>query len=252
MAALIALGALGALVALLLVQIQLVRTADYLPDDPGYVVEADILAGAGGTARAPLELVLLGDSTVAGVGAPTVSESLSVLVAQRVAAALDRPVHVVGYGVSGARTHTVRAEQLPLVAGAPPDALLIVVGSNDATHAAPPWVMRKRTRALLADAAEIGAPVVLGGIPEFKTTPAFPQPLRLAVGLYADVLRRVQRDVAAQMGVGFVNIAAEASPRFLDDPSSMSADGFHPAPLGYGFWADALAPAVVAAIDEPR
>ena len=54
-----------------------------------------------------LELAVLGDSTVAGVGSPTEAETLAVLVAQRVADALGRPVHVVGHGVSGARTATV-------------------------------------------------------------------------------------------------------------------------------------------------
>jgi lysophospholipase L1-like esterase len=47
-----------------------------------------------------------------------------------------------------------------------------------------------------------------------------------------------------------VDLAAEASPRFLDTPEATSSDGFHPSPIGYGFWADALAPAVTAGLEN--
>ncbi|MBA3586444.1 MAG: SGNH/GDSL hydrolase family protein, partial [Chloroflexi bacterium] len=39
------------------------------------------------------------------------------------------------------------------------------------------------------------------------------------------------------------------SPRFEGRPEATSSDGFHPSPIGYGFWADAIAPAVVAAFE---
>jgi lysophospholipase L1-like esterase len=50
--------------------------------------------------------------------------------------------------------------------------------------------------------------------------------------------------------VVFVDLAEQASPRFLGVPEATSPDGFHPSPVGYGFWADALAPAVVEALAE--
>ncbi|MDP8969765.1 MAG: SGNH/GDSL hydrolase family protein, partial [Actinomycetota bacterium] len=82
----------------------------------------------------------------------------------------------------------------------------------------------------------------------FKTVPALDQPLRALVGAYAGLLRERQRAAAGAGGAVFVDIAALASPRFLDRPESMSPDGFHPSAVGYGFWADALAPAVAAAV----
>ncbi|MDP8977164.1 MAG: GDSL-type esterase/lipase family protein, partial [Actinomycetota bacterium] len=166
-------------------------------------------------------------------------------------AATGRRVRVVGYAVSGARTDTVRRRQVPRLTGRRLDAILVVAGANDVTHATPPWALRHRTAALLdaLAATHPEAGVVLAGIPEFGTVPAFAQPLRAVLGAYADVLRGLQRDVAAaRRGVGFVDLARRASPRFIGRPASMSPDGFHPAALGYGFWADALAPAVVDAL----
>jgi len=50
----------------------------------------------------PLELVALGDSAMAGVGVDRLADTLPVLIADRVAAATGRPVHVVSHGRSGA------------------------------------------------------------------------------------------------------------------------------------------------------
>lgn len=200
-----------------------------------------------------LELRVLGDSTAAGVGTTSESDSVPVLLARRVAEALDRPVHVVGLGVSGARTDDVRREQLPALADVNDDAdvVVILVGSNDVIHATSPGQMRERTSAMLTDARALGAPIVVGGIPRFNGVGAFARPLRDIVDGYARVLRDEQRAVVEQVaGADFVDIAADASPRFVGRPESMSSDQFHPSTVGYGFWADALAPAVIAAAER--
>ena len=197
----------------------------------------------------PLRLRVLGDSTAAGVGAPTEAGSLPVQLAERVGAALERRVAVTGYGVSGARTADVLTEQLPLVADLGTDVLVIVVGSNDVTHLTPPWSLDDRTARMLRAATELGAPVVLGGIPRFSGATALPEPLRTTVDLTAYPLRAAQERAAAEIDdVVFVNIATQASPRFRGVPEAMSEDDFHPSPVGYGFWADALAVGVLEAL----
>jgi len=254
---LLLLGALVLTAVVLGVEAYLAANREYLPNEPGYLVEATVEpSGAGAEAEtgAPLELVILGDSTVAGVGSPTRDESLAVLVAQRVADAEGRPVHVIGYGVSGARTADVTSEQIPRVLDEGVDVVAVVVGSNDVTHATSPGAMEDRTVAMLRAARERAeAPVVLGGIPRFQTVPALLQPLRTVVDTYAAPLRNAQRQAVeiVEDRVSFVDIAAEASPRFVGVPDAMSSDGFHPGPVGYGFWADALAPAVAAAVPLP-
>lgn len=234
----------------LAVEFALAANAEYLPIDPGYEIERTLGEQLPGP---PLELAVLGDSTVAGVGSPTAEESLPVLVAERVAGQLGRPVHVVGYGVSGARTASALREQVPRLLDSGVDVAVIVVGANDVTHLTPPGRLGQQTSELLAAAsAQAQAPVVLGGIPRFRTVPALLEPLRTIVDAYARPLREAQRTAARAAGAGvtFVDIAAEASPRFLGVPRSMSSDGFHPSPVGYGFWADALAPAIAAAVRD--
>lgn len=256
----------GGFVAVVAVEAFIARGRQYLPHDPGYVVDAVVSppqagpdvgspggADAGGDAAAtPLRLVVLGDSTAAGVGSPAASEALPTVVAERVAAATGRPVHVTGLGVSGARTADVVDDQLPRVAGLGADVVVAVVGSNDVTHLTPPWRLRRQVEAL-AEAANNGdAPLVLAGIPLFSQVEAFDEPLRTVVRGYAWLLREVQREAAAANGVAYVDIARDASPRFAGVPEAMSRDDFHPGPVGYGFWADAIAPVVVRILEGPR
>jgi lysophospholipase L1-like esterase len=249
----LALAAPVLLGAVLTVEVLIAASAEYLPTDPGYRVDALLDPPSRRPAsHDPLELAVLGDSTVAGVGSPTAAQSLPVLIGERVAERLRRPVHVVGLGASGARTTDLVDEQLPLLDRGV-DVIVLVIGSNDVTHATPPGQLRAATRRLVRTARErTRAVVVLGGIPEFATTPALLTPLNVVTGLYAQMLRNIQRRIASEEGAAFVDIARHASPRFLGRPDSMSSDGFHPAPLGYGFWADALAPAVVDAYSAAR
>ena len=244
-AALAAGVALGGLVALVGVELVVLTRREFLPMDPGYLVDARVGPADG----APVRLAVLGDSTVAGVGAPTEAESLPVLIAERVAAATGRPVEVRGFGLSGARTATVLRDQLPRLDGGY-DAVVLVVGSNDATHATPWPAFRDQAESMLRRATEVAPVVVLAGTPRFHANPIIPEPLRTMVDRYSAILRGEQvAAVGSVPGARFVDLAAEASPRFLDVPEATSSDGFHPSPIGYGFWADALAPAVIAGLE---
>lgn len=237
-------AAAGAVVALVAAEIVIARNRTFLVDVP-FVIDRTV--GSSDDGLEPIELRVLGDSTVAGVGTAAADDALPSLLAERVARRTGRAVHVVGLGVSGAQTADVTAEQLPKVTDA--DVVVIVVGSNDVVHVTDPGRFRGETAELLDEATADGVPVVLGGIPRFYGVAALAQPLRAITDGYAAVLRNVQRGVAQSAPhVTFVDIAALASPRFRGVPTSMSSDSYHPATVGYGFWADALAPAVEAAV----
>jgi lysophospholipase L1-like esterase len=236
---------LGAIVGLIGVELLVLTRREFLPMDPGYRIDSRV----GPSSGTPLRLAVLGDSTVAGVGSPTERESLPVLIADRIATATGRPVEVRGFGVSGARTATVLRDQLPRLEGRY-DAVVLVVSSNDATHATPWPAFREQSEAMLRRAVEVAPVVVLAGTPRFHANEIIPEPLRTMVDRYSGVLRAEQvAAVEAVPGARFVDLAAEASPRFLGVPEATSSDGFHPSPVGYGFWADALAPALIAGLE---
>ena len=239
------------LVAVVLTEVVIALRNDYLVE-PDFLVEQTVrLPDSTGT---PFNLWVLGDSTAAGVGAANEASSLPVLLARRVAAASGRPVVVKGLGISGARTYDVATEQVPLLPTSGIDAVVVLVGSNDVTHLTAPWTIGQQTRRLVeALKAHTDAPVILGGIPRFAGVGAFLQPLRMIADSYAGVLQERQANAATgREAVTYVDIAALASPRFSGRPEAMSSDSFHPSEVGYGFWADALAPPVTRIANEIR
>lgn len=238
-----------ALLGLVGAQARVARRRAYLPRDPGYRVDGVLVGPAASARQRPLRLAVVGDSTVAGVGAPTVERSLPVLVGRRLGALLDRPVRVDGFGVAGAETLDVTVTQLPAAARARPDVLVAVCGANDVIHGTPPWRLRRDVADLAAESRRLtGSTPVLAGIPLFQGVAALPRPLREVVVAFARVQRDVQRRAAQHAGLPLVEIARDASPRFAGVPASMSVDRFHPAPVGYGFWADAIAPVAAEAL----
>ncbi|MHB1063864.1 MAG: SGNH/GDSL hydrolase family protein [Georgenia sp.] len=196
-----------------------------------------------------VELATFGDSAMAGVGVHHVRDTLPVQLAQRVADAAGRPVHVTGYARSGARTHDVLTRQVPRVRRAP-DVSVVVVGTNDVTHVTTPAALARMSGALLDALGTLGAPIVMSSLPQFRAMRLLPHPLMEAALGYGAVVGRVQRRaVAPRPRVRLVDVASAVGGEFVADQRTMSADSFHPSAVGYGRIADALAPAVLAAID---
>jgi lysophospholipase L1-like esterase len=80
-----------------------------------------------------------------------------------------------------------------------------------------------------------------------------PHPLIEAVRGYGAVVGVVQRRAAAtQPSVRFVDVVGAVGSEFVHDVDLMSADSFHPSAAGYGRIADALAPAVLSALEAAR
>src|SRR5262245_45994125 len=116
----VAAAAVGA-VLVLLVEIQLARAGNRLPD-------LELVLDRHGAGR---RIVWLGDSTAAGVGASSSSGALPSQVADGLGTS---GTSVTNLAVSGARVADVLADQVPKVAGVRPDLVLISVGANDTIH----------------------------------------------------------------------------------------------------------------------
>lgn len=222
------------------------RRYGQVPPDPGPVDL--VVTPARGTTGPPLLLAALGDSGMAGVGAQSLHGTLPVQLARRLADATGRPVRVVSTARTGARTADVLSQQVPrLPAG--PDAVVLMVGTNDVTHLTPWWALARSTAELLDALTATGAPVVVSSLPEVRALRAVPRPLRDAALLTAAGVGRVQRAAAARRpAVTLVDVRRAVGRMFLVREDVVSHDAFHPSDTGYGLIADALLPALVAAL----
>jgi lysophospholipase L1-like esterase len=195
-----------------------------------------------------IEMAAFGDSAMAGVGVHRLEDVLPVQLAQRVADATGRPVHVVGYARSGARTVDVLTQQLPL-ARHDHDVSVLVVGTNDVTGVTAPTRLAQSTKALLDALESVGAAVVMSSLPRFRAMRLLPHPLmEVAIGYGALVSAVQRRAVAKRSRVRLVDVGLAVGPEYFNDKGTLSADAFHPSANGYARIADALVPAVLAAL----
>jgi lysophospholipase L1-like esterase len=224
-------------------------------DPPAAVIDVEVGPRAMSGAGPPWRLVALGDSSIAGVGADRLEGCLAVQIGQQVADATGRLVHVRALGVSGARTADVTATQVPVLdADDPPDAVIVVVGMNDIVHVTSPWAYHRAVRHLHTELrAVLDAPVIVCSMPEIRALTIVGHPLRDVAVAYGRMLGWIQRRVVLPLAdVAFVDARRSAGPIFLDLPEAVSVDGFHPSSRGYALLADALAPAVGAALASRR
>lgn len=255
-------AAAGTFAGVVAVQFMRLRRMEFLPPHPGFYINHRVDPPAGSSGR-PLRLVVLGDSTTAGVGVARAEDSLPYLLAARLASHESSPVHVVSYGWAGARSADVADKQLPramepLRAGdASPflpgaDVVAVVIGSNDATHQTPPARYRASLRRTMEGVrgAAPNARLVLAGIPRFRGALRAIEPLITLADGYARLLRPISRAEAARVGAAYADLAAGVPPRIERGMEFLSSDNFHPSVVGYALWADVIFEALTGPISS--
>jgi lysophospholipase L1-like esterase len=210
--------------------------------------------GTYGRPPARLRIVVLGESTVAGVGARTHTHSLP----GRLAAALGRGLRVsVGWkavGESGANARDAsRLVDAGLAHGAHGargerfDCAFVALGVNDVIERTPlaRWKADVAAVADLLIARHDVRTVVLLGVPPMHRFPALPQPLRAFLGARAHELDEVLAVLAAERAE-LLHV-----PTPVEGPLEyFCADRFHPSEAGYAVWATHTATAVAGVVAE--
>jgi lysophospholipase L1-like esterase len=244
---------IGTFAGIVAVQFMRLRRMEFLPMHPGFYVNHVVAPSDGSPEGSRLRLVVLGDSTTAGVGVGRAEDALPYRLAQHIADRERRPVHVVSYGWAGARIADLPATQLPraleplregetapFLPGA--DIVALVIGSNDATHHTKPGRYRADLRRALETVRESAphARVVLAGIPAFRGALRAIEPLISLADMYARILRPISRAEAARAGVAYADLARHVPPRIDRTTEFLSSDQFHPSAVGYAIWADVI------------
>ena len=233
---------MGLLAPVLVVQGRRVRrTTPRLPEAAG--PRTGEAPGRGAAVR----LLVLGESTAAGVGAVDHQEGLAGQVSAALAAETGRPVHWRVLGRNGATAAITRDELLAPAEDVAADVAVVALGVNDTLrlHSAGRWssdlgglvgAIRERCGAI---------PVILASVPPMGRFPGLPQPLRGVLGLRATVLDRAAGRMAAEMdAVRHVRVPLGAGS--VDD--FFCADRFHPSPRGYAQWGAELGHAAALAL----
>jgi len=204
------------------------RVTPILPEPPG------ARAGRVGDGP-PLNLLILGDSAAAGVGAPTQDQALSGQLSARLSRRFDLRWRLLAQ--TGATTRDA-CQALDSLAPECFDVVVTSLGVNDVTGGRSPsrWIA-DQAHMVGRLQRDFGArQILLSALPPMHRFPALPQPLRAYLGAQALRFNAALRDWAApRAGCAWVPLALDG------DASMMASDGFHPGPPVYAAWAEQLA-----------
>ncbi len=186
---------------------------------------------AGQVGQGPLlRLLILGDSSAAGVGVAHQDQAL----AGQLSTDLARD-HRVEWRLV-ARSGATVATALDMAAGLDDrgfDHALIALGVNDVKNGVwlGDWTRRyDALLGLLRERAQVRH-IIVTGLPPIAHFPLLPSPLRDVLGARAEQFDAALQDVAARHGAAHLPVGP------LDDPALMASDGFHPGPVVHAEWA---------------
>jgi len=212
---------------------QALRTRRRAPVLPEAVGPRRGIVGEGRTLR----LLIVGDSSGAGVGVRTQDEALSGHLTRTLAQAAGMRVHwqlVAQSGITSAQALAL----LQSVRPAPADVAVVVLGVNDVIDQVPSQ-RAVQQRATLADwlLANTGVRhVVFAPLPPMHQFPLLPQPLRWIVG--SDARRH---DAALAQWAGTRTDVSHVPISMSLAADCMATDGFHPGEPVYRTCGEALA-----------
>lgn len=196
----------------------------------------------------PVELLMLGDSIAAGLGAERRKDTLGGRLAKGAAQRLHRPVRLRTGAVVGSESPDLPAQLDALPDDYRADVAVIVVGGNDVTHRLPVSLSAQHLHETIRRLRAEGTAVVVGTCPDLGALRAVPQPLRRLASSMSRRLADIQAETARHAGAEPVDLRRAVGPMFFDEPEAMfSLDRFHPSGLGYRRTAEVLLPAVVRA-----
>lgn len=196
-----------------------------------------------------VELLLLGDSVAAGLGAERAKHTLGARLGRKLAARTGRAVRLSTAARVGAESSDLADQLDGLPQGYRPDVAVVVVGGNDVTHRVPVAESAADLARCVLRLREQECEVVVGTCPDLGALQAVPQPLRSLGSLASRRLAAAQAEAVRPLGARVVALATSVGPFFTVDPDAhFSADRFHPSSLGYKRTAQALLPALVDAV----
>ena len=184
-----------------------------------------------------LKIIGLGESTMAGVGIPKHSETLTGLTAFRLNAMTDRSIEwkiLAENGLTIEQLNELIKKQDYLDA----EIIMVAIGGNNVFKLTSTWKWEKQLKNCLFLLQTISRdPVIIfSHVPPVGHFPAIQNPLRLAFGFWRYLLQsNLNRVIHSNLQVHLLDEDFPPIRQYFLE------DGIHPAPLAYRLWAETLA-----------
>ncbi len=182
----------------------------------------------------PLRLLVLGDSTAAGVGADTQNDALPGNLARELNTLTGRGVEWRAIGENGADASEFIERYLDEACAESWDIVFLSIGANDALGLRSRRSFARDIRTILdrLRAASPDATILMSSLPAFFRFGLLPNPLRWNLYLHSRNLEDAARAVVAT----FPDVHMSPPPPPYTE-GFFASDLFHPGPIGYRDWA---------------
>ena len=176
------------------------------------------------------QLLAIGDSIIAGVGASELSKALVGQTAEALAASLNCRISWQAIGCSGYDASDILEHLVPKLPGQAFDFVIVSVGVNDITGLTRVRTWKRNLSKLLRELNNHSpqARIAIAGSPPMHRFPLLPQPLRATFGMRARTLDKATREVIAAHQQS-VHVPLDFEP----GPEQFSDDGYHPSEESY-------------------
>ena len=194
-------------------------------------------AGSVGTGGSPAKLLVIGESTVAGLGARSHDKALAGRFAEQLSARIARPVEWQVIGRNGVTAQRTIDELVPMMPDQSFDYILIGLGGNDVMKLSSPRKWRRDMVRLLGILRERNpdSTVFITNCPMIKYSPVMPHPIKFLLWELSKLHDANIREFTAGMDrVCYYHQPADVN---LDN---FFADGIHPSEQGYADWSAAM------------
>ena len=204
----------------------------------------------GAAPGAPLELLVLGDSSAAGLGAEVGDQTIGAILATGVSAFSGRRVRLTNVAVVGAISADLDlqvANGLDIVPR--PAAAVLLIGTNDVTHRIDKSIAVRHLESAVRRLRDAGAEVVVGTCPDLGAVQPIAQPLKALARRWSRDLAAAQTVAVVEAGGRTVSLGDILGPEFAERPHELfSIDRFHPSAAGYARAAAVLLPTLCSAL----
>ena len=182
----------------------------------------------------PIRLLVLGDSTSAGVGAQTQDTALAGHLARALVARSGRGVTWRAVGESGATSRGLLERFTDEAVSEPFDLAFVTMGANDALGLRSRSAFGRDVRAITSRlrAASPEATILMSSLPAFFRFELLPQPLKSNLYRHSRSLESEARSVIASL-----DNAHMSPPPPPYSAGFFASDLFHPSEQGYRDWA---------------
>ncbi len=184
-----------------------------------------------------MKLLVIGESTIAGLGARTHEFALTGQFAKRLANRIGKNVNWTVVGKNGVTARRAIDELVPQIPDETYDYILIGLGGNDVMKLSSPRKWRRDMTALLGILSERNPDAVffLSNCPMIKYSPALPHPIKFILWELSKLHDANIKELTAEMESVFYY------PQPVDlELEGFFADGIHPSEKGYSDWSEAM------------